>query len=99
MIPQFSSVDENGVAQPAPWISHPNNVRDIFELGNTITTNLSLTGGSERSSFRLSFTDMRQKGMVPNTDYFKKTLAFSASSNPVDKLTFSASGSYYTGKQ
>ncbi|MEZ5018941.1 MAG: SusC/RagA family TonB-linked outer membrane protein [Bacteroidales bacterium] len=94
MIPQFSSLDENGVAQPAPWISHPNNVRDIFELGNTITTNLSLTGGSERSSFRLSFTDMRQKGMVPNTDYFKKTLAFSASSNPVDKLTFSASGSY-----
>ena len=94
MIPQFSSVDENGVAQPAPWISHPDNVKDIFEVGNTITTNVSMTGGSERSNFRLSFTDMRQKGMVPNTDYFKKTLAFSASSNPVDKLTFSASGNY-----
>ena len=94
MIPQFSSVDANGVAKPAPWISHPNNVRDIFETGNTITTNVSFTGGSDRSNFRLSFTDMRQKGMVPNTDYFKKTLAFSASSNPVEKLTFSASGNY-----
>jgi outer membrane receptor protein involved in Fe transport len=32
--------------------------------------------------------------MVPYTDYFRKTLAFSGTSNPVDKLTFSASGSY-----
>ena len=94
MIPQFFSADENGVYQPAPWVSHPDNVKNVFETGNTITTNLSLTGGSDKSSFRLSYTDMRQKGMVPFTDYFKKTLSFSASSNPVDKLTFSASGSY-----
>ncbi len=94
MIPQFSSVDANGVAQPAPWISHPNNVNDLFDLGHTTTTNVSFTGGSEKSSFRLSFTDLGQKGMIPNTDFKKKTLAFSASSNPVDKLTFSASGNY-----
>ncbi len=97
-IPQFSSVDENGVAQPAPWISYPNNVKDFFDLGHTISTNVSFTGGSEKSSFRLSFTDLSQKGMLPNTDYFKKTLAFSASSNPVDKLTFSASGNYVNTK-
>jgi len=94
MIPQFSSVDANGVAQPAPWISHPENVKDIFEVGHTITTNVSFTGGSEKSSFRVSYTDLSQKGMIPNTDYKKKTLAFSASSNPVDKLTFSAGGNY-----
>jgi outer membrane receptor protein involved in Fe transport len=99
MIPQFSSpVDANGVPQPTPWISYPDNVRNVFETGNTVTSNVSLTGGSEKSSFRLSFTDMRQKGMVPNTDYFKKTLAFSASSNPTDKLTFSASGNYVQAK-
>ncbi len=94
MIPQFSSVDANGVAQPAPWISHPDNIKDIFELGYTTSTNVSFTGGSEKSSFRLSFTDLNQKGMIPNTDFKKKTLAFSASSNPVDKLTFSAGGNY-----
>jgi hypothetical protein len=32
--------------------------------------------------------------MVPNTDYKKKTLSFAATSNPIDKLTFSASGNY-----
>ncbi|MCE5347184.1 MAG: SusC/RagA family TonB-linked outer membrane protein [Bacteroidales bacterium] len=102
MIPQFSSVDENGVAQPAPWISHPNNVKNLFEVGTTVSTNVSLTGGSDKSSFRLSFTDMAQNGMEPNTDFHKKTLSFSASSNPVEKLTFSASGNYvnaFSGNQ
>jgi TonB-linked SusC/RagA family outer membrane protein len=94
MIPQFSSVDANGVAQPAPWISHPNNLKDLFDVGTTISTNVSFTGGSEKSNFRVSYTNLNQKGMVPNTDFKKQTLSFSASSNPVDKLTFSASGNY-----
>ena len=95
MIPQFSSpVNVDGTIQPTPWISHPNNVKDFFETGHTISTNVSMTGGSEKSNFRLSFTDLSQKGMVTNTDLNKRTLSFSASSNPVDKLTFSASGNY-----
>jgi len=94
MIPQFSSVDKNGVAQPAPWISHPNNVKDFFNVGSTVSTNVAITGGNEKSNFRLSYTNLDQKGMVPNTDFKKKTLSFNATSNPTDKLTFSASGSY-----
>lgn len=99
MIPQFSSpIGTDGLPQPTPWVSHPDNVKDIFEVGHTISTNVSLTGGSEKSSFRLSFTDMQQKGMVPNTDYKKKTLAINATSNPVKNLIFSASGSYILAK-
>jgi TonB-linked SusC/RagA family outer membrane protein len=98
MIPQFTSIDANGVAQPAPWISRPDNIKNFFETGRTVSTNLSMTGGNEKSSFRLSYTNLNQKGMVPNTDYMKNTLAFSASTNPVDKLTFSASGNYVGAK-
>ena len=59
MIPQFSSpVNVDGTIQPTPWISHPDNVKDFFETGHTISTNVSLTGGSEKSNFRLSFTDL-----------------------------------------
>ena len=95
MIPQFSSpVNVDGTIQPTPWISHPDNVKDFFETGHTISTNVALTAGSEKSNFRLSFTDLSQKGMVPNTDFGKRTLSFSASSTPTDKLTFTASGQY-----
>jgi TonB-linked SusC/RagA family outer membrane protein len=95
MIPQFSSpVDENGVYQPTPWVSYPDNVKNFFVTGNTISTNVSLSGGTEKSTVRVSFTDLRQKGIVPNTDYKRKTLSFNASSHPVDNLTFSSAGSY-----
>ena len=95
MIPQFSSpVNADGTIQPTPWISHPDNVKNFFKTGHTISTNVAMTGGNEKTTFRLSYTDLRQAGMVPNTDFGKKTLSFSASSNPVDKLTFSASGNY-----
>ena len=94
MIPQFSSIDENGVAQPAPWVSHPDNIKNFFETGMTHSTNVAFSGGNQTSSFRLSYTQLDQKGMLPNTDYGKKTLSFSASTNPIDKLTFSASGNY-----
>ncbi|NQU34748.1 MAG: SusC/RagA family TonB-linked outer membrane protein [Bacteroidetes bacterium] len=95
MIPQFNSPqNEDGSYQPTPWVSHPENIRNIFETGITSSTNVSLTGGDAKTNFRLSFTNLDQKGMIPNTDFKKKTLSFSAASSPTDKLTFSASGNY-----
>ncbi|MEI7524534.1 MAG: SusC/RagA family TonB-linked outer membrane protein [Mariniphaga sp.] len=99
MIPQFSSpVDANGVPQPSPWVSHPNNINQLFDIGVTNSTNVSLAGSSDKSSFRVSFTNLDQNGMVAFTDFKKKTLAFNASTTPIEKLTFSASGNYvYAG--
>lgn len=95
MIPQFTSPqDEFGNYLPTPWVSYPDNVKNFFETGVTVSTNVSLTGGDEKANFRLSFTDLNQKGMIPNTDFKKKTLSFNASASPTSKLTFSASGNY-----
>lgn len=95
LIPQFSSpVDANGNIIPTPWISHPDNVKNVFETGTTQSTNVSIAGGDDKNNFRLSFTNLDQKGMIPNTDFKKKTLSFSASSSPTEKITFSASGNY-----
>ena len=95
MIPQFNSPQNpDGTYQPTPWVSHPDNVKDVFDTGTTSTTNVAFSGGNENSNFRVSFTNLDQKGMVPNTDFKKKTLSFSGSSSPNDRLTFSAGGNY-----
>ncbi len=95
MIPQFTSPQNpDGSYQPTPWVSYPDNVKNMFETGVTQSTNVSLTGGDAKTNFRLSFTNLDQKGMIPNTDFKKKTLSFNASSSPTDKLTFTASGNY-----
>ncbi|MBK7028832.1 MAG: SusC/RagA family TonB-linked outer membrane protein [Bacteroidales bacterium] len=94
LIPQYDSPVVDGVRQPTPWISHPDNIKDFLETGTTSTTNVAVSGGSKDASFRLSYTNMNQKGMLPNTDYKKNTLAIGASANPTEKLNISGSANY-----
>jgi TonB-linked SusC/RagA family outer membrane protein len=94
MIPQYNSPIVDGVRQPTPWTSSPDNIKDFLETGYTTTTNLAIVGGYTDASFRLSYTNMTQKGMLPNTDYKKNTLAFGGSANATDKLNISGSVNY-----
>jgi TonB-linked SusC/RagA family outer membrane protein len=100
MIPQYDSpVDPvTGVREATPWVSHPDNVKDFLETGVTTTTNLAIIGGYTDANFRLSYTNMNQTGMLPNTDYKKNTLAFGGSANATDKLNISGSFNYVMAK-
>jgi len=100
MIPQFNSpIDpDTGERIPTPWVSHPDNVKNFYETGNTITNNIALTGGTETMHFRVSFTNLRQKGMVPNTDYKRNTISVAGATDLSKKLNVAASVSYVNAK-
>ncbi len=53
-------------------ITPVNNAENFFETALSHTHNLSLSGGSESTSFRLSFGRTDQNGIVPNSN-FKRT--------------------------
>ncbi|MGB1031645.1 MAG: SusC/RagA family TonB-linked outer membrane protein, partial [Flavobacteriales bacterium] len=63
-------VDWDGVTRT--YSAQPDNYKDFFDVGRTFTNNLALEGGNETSTFRLSFTDLNNKGINPNTS-FKRT--------------------------
>ena len=98
MIPQYNSPIVDGVRQATPWVSHPNNIKDFLETGVTATTNVAITGGGKDANFRLSYTNLDQKGMLPNTDYKKNTLSIGGSANPTDKLNISGTANYVMAK-
>lgn len=54
---------------PTPWIARPDNIRDFFGTGFSSQNNISLNGGDENTAFRISYGNLRHKGMLPNTDY------------------------------
>ncbi len=69
MIPQFNSPrDANGVYQPTPWVSNPNNLKDLYQTGYSMSHNISLTSNTEKATTRLSLGFRDQKGTLPNTD-------------------------------
>ncbi len=70
-----------------PWQATPNNIRDFFETGVSLSNNISFTGGTEKSAFRLSYTNLHQKGVFPNSSIDRNTFTASASTDLTDKLT------------
>jgi TonB-linked SusC/RagA family outer membrane protein len=95
LIPQFNSpIDEMGNRIPTPWISHPNNIKDFFETGINSTTSVAITGGNDKSNVRASYTYSDEKGMVPNTNMNKNSLAINATVKPTDKLSLTTIANY-----
>ncbi|MFV0249281.1 MAG: SusC/RagA family TonB-linked outer membrane protein [Tenacibaculum sp.] len=90
--------DDNGIFTdkiiPTPWIAHPNNIEDFFELGTTSTTNVAIAGGNEKGSLRLSYTNLNNKGILPNTNLERNTYALNTSYNLKDWLRVSSSVNY-----
>ncbi|SMG47274.1 SusC/RagA family TonB-linked outer membrane protein [Sphingobacterium psychroaquaticum] len=93
-LPQFNSPVVNGVRQATPWISHPNNVKDFFQLGYSQNHNISLAANSERSSTRASLSFRNQKGTVPNTDQRKYTAQVNNMYKISDKWSYDIMSNY-----
>ncbi len=94
MIPQWNSPVVGGVRQPTPWVSHPNNVKNFFEIGKTYSNNLAIEGAGESYAVRFSYTNILQTGMIPNTDQEKNSVNINATASPYRYLAFSASANY-----
>src|SRR5215510_2363846 len=86
----------SGKAQP--WIAHPNNVRDYFRTGATISNNLTVAQSFENAGARLSITRDDIKGIVPNSSIGKLSSMLSANATIKEKLDVSGSIQYTQNK-
>jgi TonB-linked SusC/RagA family outer membrane protein len=100
LIPQFDSPYdvETGVRTPTPWIAHPDNIKSFFNTGMKSTTSVAVAGSKQGSSFRLSLSDQNIKGILPNTDLKKNTIAFNGELAVTSKITVGASAQYINNK-
>lgn len=89
MIPQFYSG-----GQPAPWVSHPDNVRDFFETGRTAHVNGAFSTSTDRANFRLSLSNFDQDGMYPGFQQQRTTVALNGGGDMSDRLRADGSVQY-----
>lgn len=82
------------VITATPWVADKDNLKNFLQTGNTFTNNVALTGSNSNGDFRLSYTNLDQKGIVPNTDLKRHTASFSGGYNLTDKLSARAFVSY-----
>ncbi len=84
-----SPLDANGDPIPLPLVSHPDNVKNFVQTGITNTNNIAISGGGANSSFRVSYTNMNNRGIVPNSDMYRNSLNVSGTYEINPKLSFS----------
>lgn len=85
-----SPLNANGDRIPTPWISHPNNVKDLFQTGHTIDNSVSLSTNSEKGTSRFSLSNQRQVGTIPNTDQDRYTVSINTVQNLTSRLKTTA---------
>jgi len=92
---QFDPVTQAQGTTRTPWVAHESDgVKSFFNTGQTFTNSISIDGGSDKTTMRLSATNVENKWIVPNTGYARNTLAFSATSKINDKLTITTKINY-----
>lgn len=89
LIPQFYS---KGVA--VPFIAHPDNVRDFFETGYALTNGISIEDASDKIDYRLSYNNLKQVGIIPNSGQGKNSFALNTTLKLTPKVSIIANANY-----
>jgi TonB-linked SusC/RagA family outer membrane protein len=83
---QFS-LTEAGAAEVRPWIAHPDNIKNFFDLGKTFITNVAAQATTDRANVRLSVTNQDLTGMVPNNRLKRVSASLNAGANVSGKFS------------
>jgi TonB-linked SusC/RagA family outer membrane protein len=85
-------LDWNG--ETRPYSPQPNNIKDFWRTGSTLTNSLNITGGNDKSTGRISITDMKNKGIMPNSSLDKISIMIRATTQLTDNLSIDAKANY-----
>ncbi|MDR0835161.1 MAG: SusC/RagA family TonB-linked outer membrane protein, partial [Tannerella sp.] len=82
------------------WEAQPNNFLDAFQTGHSLRSNISVDGGTEKATFRASYTYEDNKGVTPRNKMVKNAINLRVTYDVNSYLGFDASvDNTYTNSQ
>ncbi|HSC36933.1 MAG TPA: SusC/RagA family TonB-linked outer membrane protein, partial [Chitinophagaceae bacterium] len=91
---QYDPVTRTTGSQRTPWVAYPNNRKDLFRTGITYNNSISIDGGNQNTSVRLSINNYNNKWILPNTGYNRTSVNFSLQHKVNEKLKINAKINY-----
>jgi TonB-linked SusC/RagA family outer membrane protein len=100
MVYQYNAFEPTSpnFGKKTPWVNAPNGPIEFFNNSLSLTNSVDVTGGGENNTFRLGYTNMHQKGIMPNSKLDRNNFNFSGSHDIMDNLTISASANVINTK-
>lgn len=84
--------------EATPWVSRPDNIRNFFETGVTSQHNIAVNSTGEKGNIRLAYSNLRNKGIVPNTDLDRDGIAISLDQQLNNKLSVNSFINYINSR-
>ena len=96
MVFQWTSIYPQlaGYQVATPWIAGANDPNYVWGTSSTAVNSVALDGSTEKSTFRLGYTNLYQEGNLPNSEIKRNSINFNASHELSDKLTANGSITY-----
>ncbi|HNW97643.1 MAG TPA: SusC/RagA family TonB-linked outer membrane protein [Bacteroidales bacterium] len=100
LVYQWDAVDPESpnYLKATPWVAAENGPVTFFNHPITFTNTVSIDNTTTVGSYRLSYTNYNQKGLMPNSELIKDNIYLSGSWKVTDKLTAAGSANYLTQK-
>ncbi|WP_231962617.1 SusC/RagA family TonB-linked outer membrane protein [Aquirufa nivalisilvae] len=80
----------DGKQIPTELKSYADNVKNFVQTGITTTNGVSVTNGNDVANYRLTYSNMTSRGIIPGSDLFKNSLSAASSFKLSNKLKLSA---------
>ncbi|MEM1136853.1 MAG: SusC/RagA family TonB-linked outer membrane protein, partial [Bacteroidota bacterium] len=85
-----SPQDENGNPIPTELRSYKDNVANFVQTGINTTNGISIANNNDLLNYRLGFTNMSSRGLIPNSDLFRNNLSLNSSIKASKNLIISS---------
>lgn len=93
---QYDPALQGQSASRVPWTSYRDNRKDFWRTGITINNNVSIQGGDDKGSMRLSIGNQKNEWIMPNTGFDRVTAAINANYQVSDKIKLGTAVNYNT---
>ena len=77
-----------------PWKNAENGPITFFETPITYTNSIAIENAFDKGSFRIGYTNLKQNGLMPNSEQIKHNFNMNLTYNLTDKLTVGGMGNY-----
>lgn len=88
--------DSQNFGKMTPWVMAKNGPITFFDKAINQTNNIALSGGNDRATFRLSYSNTNATDIMPNSSLMKNNFSGNASYKITDKLTATIFANYIT---
>ncbi|MDX1910991.1 MAG: TonB-dependent receptor plug domain-containing protein, partial [Saprospiraceae bacterium] len=92
--PEFANIDGSTEAKGYIPVAQPNNIKDFFQTGNSLTTSVNAGVSGDIGAFNVAFNRTSEEGYIKNNDLGRTTISIGGVANITKKLRFNANFTY-----